>query len=232
MSARQVVLVRHAQASFGAEDYDRLSPLGEQQARRLGAWLADSGIVPAAVATGPRLRHRHTAGLCLQAAGLDLPLQEVDGLDEIDFIELLARLRPDLAGVEAWRQALQDQADAHAAFQRMFEQAIARWTGGEHDHEYACTWPQFRDNVGQGLQRLAALGEGGPVWAFTSGGPIGVLSAMAAGVPQAQAFGMSWPLLNTSLTRLRLGRRGVTLVGYNAWPHLERLDQQHLHTLR
>ena len=34
-------LVRHGQASFGADDYDQLSPLGLQQAQRLGAhWLA------------------------------------------------------------------------------------------------------------------------------------------------------------------------------------------------
>ena len=31
-----VYLVRHAQASFGARDYDRLSELGRQQARWLG----------------------------------------------------------------------------------------------------------------------------------------------------------------------------------------------------
>ena len=33
----RIVLVRHAQASFGTDDYDRLSPLGHQQA----AWLAE-----------------------------------------------------------------------------------------------------------------------------------------------------------------------------------------------
>ena len=32
-------LVRHGQASFGADDYDQLSPLGQQQAVRLGEYL-------------------------------------------------------------------------------------------------------------------------------------------------------------------------------------------------
>ena len=33
-------LVRHAQASFGSDDYDRLSERGEQQAVRFARWLA------------------------------------------------------------------------------------------------------------------------------------------------------------------------------------------------
>ncbi len=80
------------------------------------------------------------------------------------------------------------------------------------------------------LARLAGMN--GPVWAFTSGGPIGVLAGAAVGLPVEQGFRMSWPLLNTSLSRLRVGTRGTTLVGYNAWPHLERHDLHALLTLR
>nr|MBN3727416.1 histidine phosphatase family protein [Burkholderia sp. Ac-20379] len=36
----EIVLIRHAQASFEADDYDCLSPRGETQAARLGAWMA------------------------------------------------------------------------------------------------------------------------------------------------------------------------------------------------
>ena len=39
-----VYLVRHAQASFGARDYDRLSELGRQQARWLGDYFAGRGL--------------------------------------------------------------------------------------------------------------------------------------------------------------------------------------------
>ena len=37
-------LVRHGQASFGADDYDVLSPLGHQQALRLGEDFAAKGM--------------------------------------------------------------------------------------------------------------------------------------------------------------------------------------------
>ena len=35
----ELVLVRHGQASFGAEDYDKLSPLGHQQSKWLGEYF-------------------------------------------------------------------------------------------------------------------------------------------------------------------------------------------------
>ena len=46
----QVLLVRHGQASWGAADYDVLSPLGERQAAATGAFLA--GVRPDAVVHG------------------------------------------------------------------------------------------------------------------------------------------------------------------------------------
>ena len=36
----KILLVRHGQASFGAADYDNLSPTGHEQSRVLGAALA------------------------------------------------------------------------------------------------------------------------------------------------------------------------------------------------
>ena len=67
---RELLLIRHGQASFHAEDYDQLSPLGVQQSSLLGAWFAECGQQPDLVAMGPRVRHRDTAMPCLDAAGV------------------------------------------------------------------------------------------------------------------------------------------------------------------
>jgi len=56
-----LTLVRHAQASFHAADYDALSPLGREQARLLGEYWARRGIDFDEVYCGPRVRQRHTA---------------------------------------------------------------------------------------------------------------------------------------------------------------------------
>jgi broad specificity phosphatase PhoE len=37
---REIYVVRHGQASFGTDDYDRLTEIGFAQARLLGAYFA------------------------------------------------------------------------------------------------------------------------------------------------------------------------------------------------
>lgn len=217
---RELLLIRHGQASFHAEDYDRLSSIGEQQSHELGAWLASCRQRPDLVAIGPRVRHRDTAALCLGAAKVDAEPLLLDGLDEVDHHELLARQRPDLAGAGQLREALKRESDPRRAFQELFVAALHRWIGGKHDAEYSCTWPMFRTRV---LDALAQLQQrpASSIWAFTSGGPIAVIVGTLLGVPIEQTFNLSWPLVNSGMTRLRLGTQGASLVTYNSWPHLE-----------
>jgi broad specificity phosphatase PhoE len=228
---RSLLLIRHGQASFRAADYDRLSDVGEEQSRHLGAWLSACGPMPDLVAIGPRQRHLRTAEECLRAANIDRPLLKLDGLDEVDHEELLSRLRPDLAGHETLRAELKQSTDPHRAFQKLFASAVERWVGGEHDDEYTTTWTQFRHRVMHAMQALAQY-DAQTIWAFTSGGPIAVIVNTILQAPVAQTFTLSWSLVNTSITTLRLGKRGPSLITYNAWPHLERSEDRHLVTLR
>ena len=151
----QVLLVRHGQASWGAADYDVLSPLGERQATATGAFLA--GVRPDAVVHGLMQRQRRTAELMAEAAGWSLA-PSVDGRwDEMDHLAVLDAQPRDFDG----------EPDAHQ-FQAWFEKATGRWLSGAHDGEYAESWPEFRDRV---LAGLDALGDGTTV-VVTSGGPI------------------------------------------------------------
>ena len=218
----ELLLIRHGQASFGAADYDRLSPAGEQQSRRLGAWLRDSVEPPALIASGTLRRHAQTLQQCVEAAGVDAARLVLPGLDELDHVELLKRHRPDLASHAALSAELARSDDPQRAFQKIFAAAVARWTGGAHDGDYARTWPDFRAQALAALQALAgrAAADEGDIWAFTSGGPIAVIATELLGVPVARTFALSWPLVNTGLTRVRLSPRQHQLVTYNAWPHL------------
>jgi broad specificity phosphatase PhoE len=228
---RELLLIRHGQASFSADDYDQLSPIGEQQSSVLGEWLAACGPQPDLVAMGPRVRHRDTARLCLDAAGSSLQPILLPGLDEVDHHELLARHRPDLAGPGAVRAEMKQADDPHRAFQRLFADAITRWVNGAYDADYSRTWAAFRADVLETLRQLADH-PARTIWAFTSGGPIAVIANALLQAPESQTFQLSWPLVNTGVTRLRLGSRGATLVTYNAWPHLERAGNAQLVTLR
>ena len=65
-------LVRHGQASFGADDYDQLSALGRRQSVRLGEYLRGKGLTFDAVLTGTLRRHAQTWDGIAEGAALDL----------------------------------------------------------------------------------------------------------------------------------------------------------------
>ena len=88
-------LVRHGQASFGADDYDQLSPKGREQGLRLGQYwrekaqsLGQHQASPFdAVLIGTLKRHRQTWEAMAEGAGQGADLDEAHGV-------VSARVRP------------------------------------------------------------------------------------------------------------------------------------------
>ena len=126
MSSRELWLIRHGQASFGAADYDCLSELGHEQSRRLGSWLKHAGHPIDAVFTGTLHRQRDTAETCLQSAGVITSIDTLPTLDEFAHEEILARLRPDLATPAALVAEMARSDHPRRAFQRLYVEAVAR----------------------------------------------------------------------------------------------------------
>jgi len=116
-------LVRHGQASFGAADYDQLSPLGQRQSRRLGAWFRDRGVHFDAVLTGTLRRHLQTLagieeGLQVHHEALALP-----GLNEYDSEAVVRAIH---AGPVA-KAETPEQVRQHF---RLLRQGLAQWMAG------------------------------------------------------------------------------------------------------
>jgi phosphohistidine phosphatase len=66
----RLYLVRHAEAERGElDELRRLTPTGRQQARELGARLAEEGVEADAVLSSPLLRARETADQLARALG-------------------------------------------------------------------------------------------------------------------------------------------------------------------
>ena len=66
----ELYLVRHAQASFGAANYDQLSDLGHKQSRWLGDYMGMRGLKFDTLVVGDMVRHHETMnGIC---AGMDI----------------------------------------------------------------------------------------------------------------------------------------------------------------
>ena len=64
-----IYIARHGQASFGEDNYDRLSERGVEQARILAGYFIDLGLSFDAVCSGGIMRQRQTAQEILDAYG-------------------------------------------------------------------------------------------------------------------------------------------------------------------
>ncbi len=220
-----IYLVRHGQASFGSSNYDQLSPLGFEQARVVGEHLK-SRIGPVdVVAQGSMRRHRETAQTCLAAMGLEAPVTEDAGFNEYGFEAIITAHTPRYADRSVMQGELAQSGDHKKAFQTLFEAAIARWTGGEYDHEYEECWPRFSSRCGSALDTLIQnLGPSRTALVFTSGGYISVTVQRLLGLNAQQAFAFNWNIANASVTKLLYGARGVSLQSFNEHGHLETRD--------
>lgn len=201
----QILLVRHGQASWGADDYDVLSEVGEEQSAVLGHTLAT--LRPDVVLHGSLQRQRRTAEILVEVAGWSLGLTCDDRWDEMDHLAVLAAQPRDFEGEPDRRQ-----------FQSWFEAATARWTSGQHDHEYGEPFPAFRRRV---AAALADLADAGTAVVVTSGGPISAVTTDLLGAGLATYTRLAPVVVNTSVTRVVSGGRGLTLVSFNDHHHLD-----------
>ena len=223
-----IFLIRHGQASFDADDYDQLSPLGMEQSRLLGTWMRSMNYVPERIICGAAKRHRQTAQHCLQAWRQDLyQLPEegwvIDaGFNEFDHEEVILKAHPQFETFKELRQFIEHQPQPRRAFQELFTTAMQRWTSNQHA-DYAEAWPVFQQRCRAALH--AAAEESGPTWIFTSGGTISVLLQAVLGISDQRIFDLNASLVNSGLTRLysrqRDGSTHFSLSTLNSAVHLE-----------
>lgn len=221
----RLLLIRHGQASFGADDYDALSPVGHEQARVLGRSFAGRGIRPGVVVRGTMRRHEDTVGGLLEGLGATLPSVVDPDWNEFDFQHVVEIHRPLFRDRAAMMAELSGTADPARAFQEIFEAATARWASGNHDGEYAESFAAFRDRVARALTTTTALlREHRDIVVVSSGGPIAMVATLLTAGPAADLTvwaALNRVTVNTGVTKLIAGRRGPSLSTFNEHPHLE-----------
>ena len=217
-------LVRHGQASYGGAIYDRLSPLGHQQAARLGPVLRPQLD---AVYSGPHERQRDTATALGDAPTL-LP-----EFAEYPAFELLRAAVPDLAAREPTFAALAGAGDGAAVDPQLLDRAFVRiigaWAAGELNPDGIERYDAFCARVQRGLMLLCDRSGPATIAAVTSAGPISVALALATGAPLSEALRRGRMVRNASVTTLTLrpGAPELTLLTYNDVSHLP--DDHHTH---
>ncbi len=217
-----VYLIRHAQASFGAANYDQLSTLGQTQARALGHALR--GRIPDvhAAYVGEMLRHTQTAQPALAAWSHPPQLHVHAGFNEFDFQQVLVRYKPAYANRVLMMADMARTLQPRKAFQAAFDAATARWLSGAHDDEYTETWPAFRARCVAALQEvIAAAGPSAVTLVFTSGGTISALAQHLLGLPDDRVFPFNRTLVNAAVSKVLYSDRGVYLSSSNDHSHFE-----------
>lgn len=224
-------VIRHGQASFFEDNYDRLSEKGQLQAQRLGEHWAAAGLEFDEVFIGPRQRHLHTAQRIagpLQAAGRSWPAPTVlSGLDEYQAEEVLKLALPKLieehAGVRRLHEefaAAEGRENQLRMFQRMYEVVIRKWAGGEMELADVESWSAFETRTREAFDQVTAGQGNRRVAVVTSGGPVGLAMQRALGLELDATLQSAWMIRNAAFCEFLFSGSRFTLSAYNAFPHL------------
>lgn len=226
-------LIRHGQASFGADDYDVLSELGARQARALGWHWANIGHKLDALYTGPLRRHIATTDNFLAGAndaGASVPAPvEVAGISEFPAFELLRHFQPVLQAEDpeyrdilARVAASRDGVEKSAGMEQLFHHVVGKWVRAELATGDMESYVQFKNRVRAALASITEReGRGKTVAVITSGGPICIALQWALDLSDQVAMRQTWVLANCSVSEFRYrDPHALTLVGLNAMDHL------------
>jgi len=212
-----ITLVRHGQANTGARDevsYDRLSPLGHQQARWLGGHLRDSGNSHLRVYCGTLTRHFETA----QGMGVADDITRDSRLNEMEYFTL-AQLMEQQHGLEIPTE--------REGFVQHLPAVFAAWAADEIDTPPE-SWRDFNSRVESALTEISQ-GDG-PALVVTSGGLISIAMRHALGLDTKATARMALAIMNTSMHRLHPIGGHLCPVLFNAVPHLEQPDRHYAQT--
>lgn len=216
-----ILLVRHAQASFGSADYDLLSPLGVEQAGLLTAALARRDLNVTRIAAGTARRQRETAEPVAASYGLEV---ETDPRwNEYETETVLAHHASQAVSLEGTGPG--GGVITSRDFQKVLDAALDDWVEAGAETDAAQTWPRFFASGGEAMRDLGAeLGSGETGIVFTSGGTIAAVCARLLQVHADLFPSLNRVLANTGITKITIGRSGPSLVTFNEHAHIDEAE--------
>ena len=209
-----VFLVRHGQASFGADDYDQLSALGQQQSIRLGEYWRERGMAFEAVLTGSLKRHRQTW------EGIQLGLQDNrlqplvwPGLNEYDSEAVIHCIHPAPL-------AKPNTPELYKHHFGLLRKGLQEWMHGRTQPTGMPTFKDFVQGISDALAHVRSQCEGN-VLVVSSGGPISTAVGTLLGTPPESMIEMNMRIRNTAVSECVYNPKRTTLVSFNTLNHLD-----------
>ncbi len=207
-------LVRHGQASFGADDYDHLSDLGHKQSVRLGEYFAQKGIHFDGLIAGTLRRHKQTLAGILQGMKRESEHLSWAGLNEYDSEAVIAAIHPH-------KLEKPTSPAMYLHHFRLLRDGLAQWMAGTVSPKGMPSYGDFVAGVSGALDHVRANHYGQNVLVVTSGGPISTAVGCVLGAGAEATIELNLRIRNSSVTEFAFSPKRHMLVSYNAIPHLE-----------
>ncbi|CAG9226272.1 Broad specificity phosphatase PhoE [Paraburkholderia tropica] len=219
----ELYLVRHGQASFGAENYDELSPSGRTQSRWLGEYFAQQALEFDCVVIGTMRRHEQTADAILWAMrGLRIDVVRDADLNEYDFRALFAA-RGECGEQEFASGIAPESSPKH--FYKVLKQTLQLWSEDRLPGDLPESWAQFQTRVERARHAIQRMGRK-RVLVVSSGGPISVFTQQILQAPAAASIALNMQIRNSSVSHYVFNEQAMSLVSFNALPHLDHADRR------
>ena len=222
----EIILIRHGQASFGKENYDLLSSLGQQQCFELGK-SHKGHLQPDRLISGTLVRQQQS--LKAWQEGYDskaLDEELIDGekmahFNEFDTEDVLAVAFPEFVSRENMMRHLMATENPKKAFHKLYQKAVGLWVAAEKS-DYKESFQAFNERVMNGLNSVIKSSEPGTTTVvFSSAGSIALCLQDALGLSATNAFSLNEAMANSSTSRLLFNQSGqLTLSYFNCFAHL------------
>ncbi|MCR8826558.1 histidine phosphatase family protein [Pseudosulfitobacter koreensis] len=207
----ELYLIRHGQASFGADNYDCLSETGHAQSAAVGVWLRSTGWEPDRLMTGTLERQRDT----LSAMGYGLAPEEHAGFNEYDFHDLLlARYQGKIPDVV--------RGDRKTHFRTLRDTVLEWQAGGLPDATES--YRDFCERTAAAMQHATRDGAR-RVLVVSSGGVIGQLVSQALEAPARMMMELNLQIKNTGVTKFVFSGSRHFVHQFNATPHFDTVHE-------
>ena len=212
-------MVRHGQASFGAEDYDQLSDLGKRQSIRLGQyWKQASAHRPDAlhfdaVLMGSLKRHRQTWEGIAEGAELNMTPEVWPALNEYDSHALIETVHPQPL-------AKPDTPEMYKHHFRLLRTALQKWMAGDTAPKGMPSYAEFAQGIQDVLQHVRTRHQG-RVLVVSSGGPISTAVGHILGTAPETTIELNFHIRNSAVSEFKYNPKGHRLVSYNTLNHLD-----------
>ena len=208
----ELYLIRFAQASFGADNYDKLSDMCHKQSYALGKALASQGMQPDTWIMSVMPRHRETIEGIAKGIRLNAISTKIQtSLNELNFTGLLN------AKYSGFTSPEKMHTDRKTHF-RILRKTVLEWQADDIENPPE-TWTEFEKRI-EVARKFIMRDGANTVLALSSGGAISQMISAALETPVEQQIRLQLQIKNCAVNKFIFTRNGFYLHGFNESPHI------------